>query len=218
MTYRTQELIELLQGERDACMNGDRLKLSATTARFSQEAEAILGIKGIQQIVSYHDFRTEVWKYQAQNLVSGIVWEEIDINGQVLRFPTLEDQLISLPSDVELMNSYKEHVVNFWRNVTQGLQLWQSGSNIKGHERPDTIISPGEADLLISQCEWATLSANTFAQELRRWTLNPEQYYQEIHIQLGWGWPELADYWQHWPEHGSEWITAVNPDAVEPEK
>lgn len=218
MTYTTQELIKLLEGERDACMNGDRLKLSATITGLSKEADAILGAKGIQQIASYHDFRTEIWKYQVQNLISGIVWEEIDIKDKLFRFPTVHDQLLSLPSDVELMKSYKGCVVGFWRNVTQGLQLWRSGSNHKGHERPDMIISPAEADLLISQSEWVTLSANTFDHKLRRWTLDSEPTDREILIQLGWGWPELAGYWQHWPEHHCEWITAVNPDAVEPEE
>lgn len=46
MAYTAQELIRLLQGERDACMNGERLKLSATTTEFSEEAEAILATKG----------------------------------------------------------------------------------------------------------------------------------------------------------------------------
>lgn len=140
MTYTTQELIELLEGERNACMNGERLKLTTTTTGFSKEADAILGAKRIQQIGAYHDFRTEVWKYQAQNLVSGIVWEEIDINGKLLRFPTIDDQLISLPSDIELMQSYKRHVIEFWRDVAQGLQLWRSGDNRKEHERPEMAI------------------------------------------------------------------------------
>lgn len=175
-------------------------------------------MQGIQQIGAYHNFRTEVWKYQAQNLISGIVWEEIYINSKLFRFPTIDDQLISVPSDVELMQFHKERVVDLWHDVAQRLRLWRSGSNRKGSERPDMIVSPTEVEKLITQCKWATLSANTFDQQLRRWTLDPEPYYQEIAIQLGWGCPELAGYWQHWPEHGSEWITAVNPDATEPEE
>ena len=72
-------------------MNGDRLKLTASTAGFSKEADTIFGAKGIQQIGADHDFRTGVWKYLAQYLISGIMWEEIDINGQGLRFPTIDD-------------------------------------------------------------------------------------------------------------------------------
>lgn len=142
MTYTAQELIRLLQGERDACMNGERLKLSATTTEFSEEAEAILATKGIQQIGAYHDFRTEVWKYQAQNLISGIVWEEIYINSKLFRFPKIDDQLISVPSDIELMQFHKEGVVNFWHNVAQRLRLWRSGSNRKGSERLDMMVKP----------------------------------------------------------------------------
>ncbi len=218
MIYTTVELINLLQGERDACMNGERLKLSAKTTGLSKEADAILSTKGIQQVTSYHDFRTEIWKYQVQNLVSGIVWEEIGINSLIFQFPTIHDQLISLPSDLELMQSYKSRVVEFWRDLTQGLQLWRSGSNRKGNERPDMIISLNEVEKLITQCKWATLSANTFNQQLRRWTLDPEPYYQEIVVQLGWGWPELTGSWQYWPKHGCEWLKAVNPDVLEPEE
>lgn len=217
MTYTTQELIELLEGERNACMNGERLKLTTTTTGFSKEADAILGAKGIQQLGAYHDFRTEVWKYQAQNLVSGIAWEEIDINGKLLRFPTIDDQLISLPSDIEFMQSYKRHVIEFWRYVAQGLQLWRSGDNRRGGERPEMVLALAEANRLIYRGEWATLSANNFDRKRSRWTLDPQPYYQEIKLQLGWGCPELADYWQNWPEHGSDWITAVNADATEPE-
>lgn len=217
MTYTAQELIRVLQGKRDAYMNGERLKLSVTPTEFSEEAEVILATKGIQQIGAYYDFRSEVWKYQAQNLISGIMWEKIYVNSKLCRFPTIDDQLISLSSDVQLMHSYKERVVDFWRNVTQQLRLWRSGSNRKGEERSDMMVSPTEVEKLITKCQWATLSANTFDQQLRRWTLDPEPYYQEISIKLGWGCPELASYWQNWPEHGSEWITAVNPDATEPE-
>ncbi len=72
MTYTTQDLIQFLAGERDACMDGKRLKLSPTNTGFTEEALAILQEKGIQQIGAYHDFRTEIWKYQAQHLISGL--------------------------------------------------------------------------------------------------------------------------------------------------
>ena len=48
--------------------------------------------------------------------------------------------------------------------------------------------------------------------------LEPEEYYQEIKVELGWGWPELVGYWQHWPEYGSEWIKTVNPNVDEPQE
>lgn len=56
MAYTTQDLIEFLAGERDACMDGKRLKLSPTNTGFAEEALAILQEKGIQQIGAYHDF------------------------------------------------------------------------------------------------------------------------------------------------------------------
>lgn len=154
MTYTTEELVKLLDSERDACMNGERFKLSVTTAGFSKEADAILATKGIQQLGAYHDFRTEVWKYQAQNLISGIVWEEIEIDAQLLRFPVIDDQLISLPSDIQLLKSYKEQVVSFWQEVTQQLQLWRAGDNREGDERPEMVVSGVEVDQSIAQGEW----------------------------------------------------------------
>ncbi len=218
MIYTTEELINLLQGEFQAGNKGERLKLSAKSTGFSKEADAILSTEGIQQVESYHDFRAEIWKYQVQNLVSGLVWSEIDINGKLFQFPQIHDQLISLPNDVELMKSYKARAVDFWRGVAQGLDIWRAGSNKKGDERPGIVISLPVAELLINQAEWATLSANNFDRQLRRWTLDARPDYQEINIQLGWGWAELAGYLQHWPEHGSEWLTAVSPNAVEPEE
>ncbi len=218
MTYTTQDLIQFLAGERDACMDGKRLKLSPTNIGFPEEALAILQERGIQQIGAYHDFRTEIWKYQAQHLISGVVWQEIDVEGKLFRFPVIDDQLISLPSDLELMHSYKQRAVAFWLNVTQELQIWEAGTNIKGQTTPDTIVTPSVVELLISQCQWATLSTNHFERSLSRWTLDPEPYYQEIQIQIGWGCPELAGYWNNLPEHGSHWLTSVNPDAQEPEE
>ena len=90
--------------------------------------------------------------------------------------------------------------------------------NVSGQTTPDTIVTPSEVELLILQCQWATLSTNHFKRIHSRWTLDPEPYYQEIQIQIGWGCPELAGYWNNLPEHGSHWLTAVNPDAQEPEE
>lgn len=218
MTYTTSDLIQLLTGELDACMQGERLKLSAITTGFAKEADALLAEKGIQQIAAYHDFRTEIWKYQLLYSVSGIVWEEIEVNGKLFRFPAIDDQLISLPSDLELMHSYKEQVVEFWREITQGLQIWRSGSNVNGQETPNMVISLKEASVLIQQCEWATLSADHFDRQICRWKLDNDPDCQEINLELGWGAPEMAGYWENLPEHGSEWLTAVNPHATEPEE
>ncbi len=193
--YSTQELIEILADERRACLNGQRLNLTATATGVNPVIDKFLRPDGIQKFTAYQDFKATIHRYQREYQVSGIVWQHLTVEGQTLRYPVVDDQLIALDSDLEILKQAQPSVLSFWQQITPGLQLYLSVNHGKDY-RP---IQPEDLSAIATGTEWATLSMHGNG-ELR-----------EIILQLGWGKPEEAAYKRGWPISGSEYIHAVHP-------
>lgn len=192
--YTTEELIKILADERQACLNGQRLNLTAK-ASDNPVIDILLKPDGIQKFRAYQDFKAAVHCYQREHQVSGIVWRQITAKGKTLRFPEVDAQLIAVPSDIEILKAAKTSIVAFWHEVTAGMELYLSFNNSKDH-RP---IAPADVSRISYRTEWASLS---------KWE---KSAFLEIVLQLGWGKPEEASYKRGWPNSGSEYIHAVNP-------
>lgn len=195
MVYRTEELIQILANERQACMRGKRLSLHASPTGFNPLLDKFLRPEGIQKFTAYNDFRATIHDYQREHQVSGIVWQQIQIRGETLRFPKVDDQLIAIPSDIEILRNAKETIVHFWHKVTTGLDLYLSVNHGKDHRK----ITPADVNWICQKTEWANL-----------WK-HENSNFLEIILQLGWGKPEEAVYKRGFPDSGSEYIHAVNP-------
>lgn len=192
--YSTQELIKILADERRACMSGQRFNLAASVSG-NPLIDRFVKPDGIQKFRAYQDFKAAVHSYQRQHQISGIVWQQLKISGETLHYPAVDDQLVALPSDLEILRSAKASILEFWQNTTRGLDLYLSVNNSKDYRQ----IQPPYVSAIAYRSEWVNLSGHGKADFL------------EIILQLGWGKPEEAFYKWGWPTSGSEYIHAVNP-------
>lgn len=191
--YSTQELIEILAQERRACLKGERLNLTATPAIGLPVVDYFLKPDALQKFTAYQDFKAAVHDYQRAHQVSGIVWRQLTIESKTLTYPQVDDQLIALPGDREILKSAKTSILEFWEEVTAGMDLYLSVNRGANYRQ----ISRTDVEAIARKTEWANLL---------KWEKSD---FLEILLQLGWGQPEEAAYRRGWPESGSEYIHAV---------
>jgi hypothetical protein len=192
--YNTQELIQILATERQACLKGDRLKLDITVA-INPVIDPFVRTDGFQRFTAYQDFKASIHEYQRENQVSGIIWKDMTIKGKNLHYPEIDAELIALESDLKILKSTKDTILEFWYLVTAEMDLYLSFSNGKQHQKIIKI----DVERITQRTEWATLL---------KWE-NPN--FLEIILQLGWGQPQEAAYKRGRPLAGSEFIHAVKP-------
>lgn len=192
--YSTEELINILADERRACINGERLNLAAS-ASGNPVLDRFLKPDGIQKFSAYRDFKAAVHRYQQQYQVSGIIWRQMTLKGETLRYPTIHEQLAALASDLEILKVAKPSILAFWQQVTLGMDLYLSINTGKDYRQ----ITPNDVGAIAYRTEWVGLSQHGNSNFL------------EIILQLGWGKPEEASYKRGWPTSGSEYIHAVIP-------
>ncbi|MEH2460418.1 hypothetical protein [Nostoc sp.] len=192
--YTTQELIQILAAERQACLNGKRLKLEITVSG-NPLIDQFLRTDGLQQFTAYQDFKTAIHDYQRENQVSGIIWREVAVKGKNLNYPQVNTELIALISDLEILKAAKNSIVEFWYEVSMGMDLYLSFNNSKQYQQ----IVTSDVERIVQRTEWASLC---------KWE---NSSFLEMILQLGWGKPEEAYYKRGRPRSGSEYIHAVNP-------
>ncbi|MBD2081526.1 hypothetical protein [Leptolyngbya sp. FACHB-17] len=197
-TYSTEELLQILSRERQACINGQRLNLAAMPSGINPLLDRFVNSDGIQRFTAYRDFRSAIHQYQIEHQVSGIVWTALTIEGKTCRCLRIHEQLISLPSDLAILKAEKAKVIEFWRSVTVGFDSYLSLNSGKLHQR----VTQEDIERIDARSEWAVLSQQGKAETL------------ELILQLGWGKPEEAVYRRGFPESGSESIHAVRPGRV----
>ncbi|MBG1266930.1 hypothetical protein [Nostoc sp. WHI] len=192
--YTTQELIQILAAERQACLKGKRLKLEVTVFG-NPMIDQFIKTDGLQQFTAYQDFKTAIHDYQRENQVSGIIWREMIVKGKSLHYPEVDNELIAIATDLEILKAAKNSILEFWYEVTREMDLYLSFNNSKQHQQ---ILTP-DVERIAQITEWASL-----------WKWENSSFL-EIILQLGWGKPEEAYYKRGRPRSGSEYIHAVNP-------
>ncbi|MDZ8109968.1 MAG: hypothetical protein RM338_30845 [Nostoc sp. DedQUE12a] len=192
--YTTQELIQILADERQACLKGKRLKLEVKVSG-NPVIDQFIRTDGLQKFTAYQDFKAAIHDYQRENQVSGIIWRELTVKGKTLHYPEVDTELIALTSDLEILKAAKNSILEFWYEVTTGMDLYLSFNNSKQHEQ----IAIPDVERIAQITEWASL-----------WKWENSNFL-EIILQLGWGKPEEAYYKRGRPRSGSEYIHAVNP-------
>lgn len=192
--YTTEELIQILADERQACLKGERLKLEVKVSG-NPVIDQFIRTDGLQKFTAYQDFKAAIHDYQRENQVSGIVWREMTLKGKTLRYPEVDTQLIALPIDLEIIKSAKNSILDFWYKVTIEMDLYLSFNNSKQYQK----INISDVERIAQITEWASL-----------WKWENTNFL-EIILQMGWGKPEEASYKRGRPKSGSEFIHAVNP-------
>ena len=193
--YSTEELIQILNQERQACLKGERLNLIATPAVGNPVVDCFLKPEGIQKFTAYQNFKATIHQYQQEHQVSGIVWREIIVRGKTLQFPFVNEQLIALPYDLEQLKAAKIKLLAFWDDVTAGMDLYLSLNSGKDYRQ----ICVEEVDAIIQRTEWACI-----------WKWEKSSFLEML-LQLGWGQPSESGDRRGWPQSGSENIHAVKP-------
>ena len=192
--YTTEELIQILAAERQACLKGERLKLEVNVSG-NPVIDQFIKTDGLQKFTAYQDFKAAIHDYQRENQVSGIVWREMNVKGKSLRYPEVDAELVGLSSDLEILKGAKSSILEFWYEVTADMDLYLSFNNSKQHQK----ITKPDVERIAQITEWASL-----------WKWENSSFL-EIILQLGWGKPEEARYKRGRPRSGSEFIHAVNP-------
>lgn len=192
--YTTDELIQILAAERQACLKGERLKLEVTVSG-NPLIDQFIRTDGLQKFTAYQDFKDAIHNYQREYEVSGIVWREMTVKGKTLRYPEVDNQLIALASDLQIIKSAKNSILNFWYEVTAQMDLYLSFNNSKQYQK----ITISDVARIAQITEWAGL-----------WKWENTNFLEMI-LQMGWGKPEEASYKRGRPKSGSEFIHAVNP-------
>ncbi|BBD53032.1 hypothetical protein [Planktothrix agardhii] len=193
--YTTEELIQILNQERQACLKGERLNLRATPAVGNPVVDCFLKPEGIQKFTAYQNFKATIHQYQQEHQVSGIVWREIIVREKTLQFPFVNEQLIALPYDLEQLKAAKIKLLAFWDDVTAGMDLYLSLNSGKDYRQ----ICVEEVDAIIQRTEWACI-----------WKWEKSSFLEML-LQLGWGQPSESGDRRGWPQSGSENIHAVKP-------
>ncbi|MBK1987361.1 hypothetical protein A0J48_007395 [Sphaerospermopsis aphanizomenoides BCCUSP55] len=192
--YTTQELIQILAAERQACLKGERLKLEVTVSG-NPVIDQFITTEGLQKFTAYQDFKASIHEYQREHQVSGILWKDLTVKGKTLHYPEVDAQLIALNSDLEILKAAKISIWKFWQEITAEMELYLSISNGKQHEK----INKLDVERIYQRTEWASLI---------KWE---NTNFLEVILQMGWGKPEEAAYKRGRPHSGSEFIHAVNP-------
>ncbi len=192
--YTTEELIQILAAERQACLKGERLKLEVTVSG-NPLIDQFIRTDGLQKFTAYQDFKAAIHNYQQENHVSGLIIHEVSVKGQTLRYPKVDSELTALTSDLETLKAAKNYILEFWYKVTKEMDLYLSFNNSKQYQQ----IIASDIERIAQRTEWASL-----------WKWENSSFL-EIVLQLGWGQPEEAYYKRGRPHSGSEYIHAVNP-------
>lgn len=169
-----------------------------------QEAFAKITTESLDSTEAYWEVREAIHHYQRANAVSGIVWNEIAYRGKTVRVPRLHDQLVSVPGDKEILIAATSAILNWWAEVTEGMDLWKSTGN--DQSVPITLEQILPAALL---AEWAEISLwdspiSVVDEEGEKWV----EARLDLNLQLCWGIPDNVAY-SGYPESGSEWFYAT---------
>ncbi|MBD1863258.1 MULTISPECIES: hypothetical protein [Trichocoleus] len=193
--YTTEDLLRILAEEYRACLNGQRLNLAATGAEANPVVAPFLNTEAIQKFSAYRDFRAAVHRYQIEHQVSGIVWRQLSVQDQTLEFPEVAEQLVALPSDVAVLKQAKPKILDFWSQVTVGMDFYL----VTNHGKESDRITASEVLPIAQRADWVGLSKHERVDFL------------QVILQLGANQRPATSYPQGWLELGSDFICAVNP-------
>lgn len=207
-----EELNALLTAQRKAVMSGHKIVMGNGHPRlralveqtFNQTLSSdpmckFLGLEGLESIWTYHDYRERIQKYQVENQISAIEWQVVTLGDRLVSFPQINDQLACLDSDLQVLRNYRTAVVEAWAEYSQnkGLMFWYEDS-YRNHSGVYCDVSCENVLRLANCCEWAML---------HDW-----QDEQEVVLQVGWGNPLEAGYYDH-PESDSFYFHSALPET-----
>ncbi|MGV2827521.1 hypothetical protein [Myxosarcina sp. GI1(2024)] len=192
MTYTTQELIRILDRELKENWKGQRIVLSSDKRLGDPVVAKALNMDRVSKVFAYQDFRRQIHEYQQQHRVSAITWRSCSFKERTVRYPETHNQLIPIPGDKEILIRAKNSILNFWQEVTVGMNFWLVNAPGSSSKNRHQKITADYVRKLTQQTEWAEIDATR----------------TEIYLGLCWGDP--AEYRYQWakPKSGCDRIVA----------
>lgn len=185
MTYTTEELIKFLELELRATWGGQRLIFNTSEKLANPVVAKAIDLNKTSKVFVFRDFRQQIHQYQRDHQVSGVVWRSVSFQDKSLEFPEVHNQLIPIEGDKEILIQAKSSVIDFWREVTQGMKYYLAGDRT-------SAVTDGVLEQLYREGEWAELDAGQ----------------EEVYLGLCWGNPREYIYKWAKPESGYHRIIA----------
>lgn len=192
--YTTEDLLNILAAEYQACLKGQRLNLAATTTEVNPVVAPFVNTEAVQKFTAYRDFRDTIHRYQIEHQVSGIVWRQLTVKGQTIEYPEVAEQLLALPQDLDTLRQAKANILQFWQVAIAGMDLYFASNHGREH-RP---LAASELVPLATNRTWLSLSKHE------------RNDFLQLVLLLGTPDSHRAGA-PSWLDRGSEFVCAVNP-------
>ncbi|BAQ64177.1 hypothetical protein [Geminocystis sp. NIES-3709] len=186
MSYTTDELIKFLELELRATWGGKRIIFNAEEKLDNPVVAKAVDLEKMSRVFVFRDFRQQIHEYQRQYNVSGVIWRKVNFQGKSFSCPEIYNQLIPIEGDKEILINAKSSILNFWKEVTQGMKFYLSSDR-------NSAITEDYLEELYHKAEWAELDGGT----------------EEIYLGLCWGNPKEYIYQWANPESGCYRIIAT---------
>lgn len=187
----TEGLLALLKGKMKACIEGKPHMMTVDPeirekvyTRFAEDPlYQLIGLQGFSEIWAYygayHDYREQIQNYQVEHQISGLRKTRIALGDRIVAFHDVCDQLEVLPSDLEILAEEKASIMGAWQEyiIQKSLYVWSQDSCLPAFYDIASILHFSKS------CDWASL---------RDGGRN-----DGIMLQLGWGDPNEAGYFQY---------------------
>ena len=226
MTYTTQQLIEILDRELKANWKGKRIVLSSAERINDPVVAKLLNMNRVSKVFAYQDFRHQIHQYQKEHQVSGIIWRNCTFREQTFSYPEIYNQLIPIDEDKEILVQAKESVINFWQEVTEGMNFWLASApgrnlNLSSTQLPldKETRGQGNEETIFQEDRFSPSKKSNNHQKIDREYVNKlirqaewaeiDAALNEIYLGLCWGDP--LEYRYQWakPKSGCDRIIAA---------
>ncbi len=106
------------------------------------------------QVQWYWQAASETIKKQVMQQISGLFWMDIMFDGAFIRIPYIHEDLICLPTDMEILRAHKPKIFAWVRQFCPKFQIWMDDKS--GNFREMTIE---ELESLQEECDWLSVSS-----------------------------------------------------------
>lgn len=162
--------------------------LKARTELFQNSLKGLTDYERIQSLcLEYGLYLERLQEFQQQNKISGLQKRSLRIGNETLDFHESHYQLMTLDSDLEVLKSEKDRVIDFFLNVEFDDYVKLSACFIPNHNETEYLyISEGMIKQICCDADYSKLSY-TF-------TGNGDSYQPTLRLVAGWGKPENTVY------------------------
>lgn len=117
-----------------------------------------LGGKACFDIYHYWKYRDEIQDYQIKNNISSVAFQEVNWEGNIIRYPEIEDQLMPMPQDKAIVMRYKDKVVDWFlkfaeKKMASGYELIKKDDD--GYSDQDIVVTTEDVLKYAVGFEWA---------------------------------------------------------------